>query len=334
MKIAVDAMGGDYAPADIVKGAVLGAREYKVGIIFAGQQERIKAELSKYDTSGLDIEVVHTDEYLIEGEQPAYALRTKRNASIALAAKLVKDGKAQAVVSMGPTGGVITAALMYLGTVEGISRPVIGGSFCGFTPQTVTMDIGGNIEIKAEQLLDFAIVGTVYARKLFDIENPTVALLNVGIEEGKGTSILKEGYALLKRSGLNFIGNIEGNHITDGKANVIICDGYVGNVVTKFCEGLGRTIADWFAKETKGELAESRIQQIKSELLSLTVKADTGGGGPLWAVNEAVFKGHGRSKYPEMAITIGSAKKFVELDVIRALKSELATVRSRVLSSG
>ena len=137
MKISIDAMGGDYAPADVVRGAVMAAREAGLGIILVGQQDKIKAELAKYDISGLDIEIVHTDEYLVEGEQPAYALRTKRQASIAVATKLVREGKAAAVFSAGPTGGVIAAALGILGMVEGISRPVVGGPFVAFAPKTV-----------------------------------------------------------------------------------------------------------------------------------------------------------------------------------------------------
>jgi glycerol-3-phosphate acyltransferase PlsX len=321
-------MGGDYAPEDIIKGSVIAAREYGVGISLVGPEDRIKAELIKYDTTGLEIEIVHTGEYLIEGEQPAYTLRTKRNASIAVATRLVKEGKAQAVVSMGPTGGVIAAALTYLGTVEGISRPVVGASFCGFAPQTAMMDIGGNMDCRPDQLLDFAIVGTVYARKIMGIPNPAVALLNVGVEEGKGNELAKATYPLLKKSGLNFIGNIEGNDIPTGKANVIICDGFVGNVAVKFCEGLGKTIARWL--ETRLDCNLPKNKEIINSLLSLTVPADSSGGGPLLAIDGAVFKGHGRSRYPEMAVTIGKAKAFVDADVVNALKVELSAIRRKL----
>jgi phosphate acyltransferase len=334
MKIAVDAMGGDFAPEEIIKGAVQGARESQAGIILVGPRQRIEQELAKYDISGLEIEVLHTDEYLVEGEQPAYALRNKRNASITLAVRQVKEGKAQAVISMGPTGGVITSALMILGTVEGISRPVVGGVFCGFTPRCVSMDIGGNLDCRADQLLDFAIVGTVYARKLLGIPEPAVALLNVGKEEGKGNAMLKEAFTLLKRSGLNFIGNIEGNEIPSGKANVIISDGLVGNIVVKFCEGLGKTIADWLDEELKNDLPEARIKDLRKKLLSQTIKADEGGGGPVWAVNGLVFKGHGRSRAYEMAQTVKTAKTLAEIDLVSALKEELLAVRSRLLANG
>ncbi len=330
MRIAVDAMGGDYAPEDIIRGSVMGAREYDAGIILVGPEDRINTELSKYNTAGLEIDISHTNEYLIEGEAPAYALREKRNASVAVAVKLVRDGKAEAVISNGPTGGVITSALMYLGTLEGISRPVAGGVFCGFAPRTVLLDLGGNVDCRPDQLLDFAIVGTVYARKLLNVQEPKVALLNVGTEEGKGNEVLKETYSLLKSSGLNFTGNIEGHDIPTGKANVIICDGYMGNVVTKFCEGLGSTISRWIEEKLKGDLPAARIEEITRELLSLTVKAESGGGGPFWAVNGLVLKCHGRARYPEIAKTVGNARMFVELDIISALKKEIETVRNRL----
>ena len=330
MKIAVDAMGGDYAPLEIVRGAVKAAEDYQVGIILVGPQEKIRFELDKYSTRGLDIEIVHTDEWLVEGEAPAYTLRSKRKASIALTVKMVKEGRAEAAVSMGPTGGVMTSALMILGSLEGISRPVVGGVFLGFTPQTITMDMGGNMDCRPDQLLDFAVIGTVYARKIMHIEHPAVALLNVGWEEGKGNALAKEAYPLLKKSGLNFIGNIEGQDIASGKANVIVCDGFVGNIAVKFCEGLGTRVADWLKLELSKDVSPQRLQEVVAKLLDLTVRADTTGGGPVWAVDGLVFKGHGRSQHKEVATTIGSAKMYSEIDIIGALKNELASVRQRM----
>ena len=220
MKIAIDAMGGDFAPEEIIKGTVAGARQHGVGILLVGPQERIQTELAKYDVAGLDIEIIHTDEYLVEGEQPAYALRNKRKASILLTVKLVRDGKASAAVGVGPTGGVFAAAVGVLGTLEGLARPVIGGNFLGFAPNTVVIDLGGNVDSRPDQLLDFGIIGTVFAKKWLNISNPTIALLSNGAEEGKGNEIVKETYGLYKKSGLNFIGNVEGNDIANGKANV------------------------------------------------------------------------------------------------------------------
>jgi len=327
MKIAIDAMGGDFAPAEIVKGAVRGAREHGVGIILVGPQPRIEAELAKADTAGVDIEIVHTDEYLVEGEHPAYAMRRKRNASVMVAAKLVRDGKAAAAVGVGPTGGVFAAALQAMGTLEGISRPVIGGQFLGFAPETIMIDLGGNVDSRPDQLLDFGIIGMVYARKWMNIPNPTVALLSNGAEEGKGNDVVQQTYQLFKKSGLNFIGNIEGNDIAHGKANVVVCDGFVGNVVAKFCEGLGDVIAQWLEKTLPGKLSADEASRMVAALKRATIPADAVGGGPLWGVDGVFCKAHGRSQAPEVASTIGTAKRAVEIDLVGTFKTELAAVR-------
>ncbi|MEE8353167.1 MAG: phosphate acyltransferase PlsX [Dehalococcoidales bacterium] len=329
MKIAVDGMGGDYAPEDVVTACVNGSREYGVEIALVGPQERMEAELAKHDLSGTSIEIVHAAQHLVEGENPAYALRTKRDASIVVATKLVRDGKADAVISAGPTGGVMAAALYFLGTVEGMSRPVVGGPFLGFAPKTIMMDLGSNVDCQPYQLVDFAVVGAVYAGKLLGIENPTVALLSVGAEEGKGNEQVKETYQLLKESGLNFIGNVEGYDIPTGKANVVICDGFVGNVIVKFTEALGQTIGDWLVAELKGKLPEAEITDMVGRLVLATNLADLGGGGPLWAVNGVVCVTHGRSRAPELAKTIGQAKTAVEEDLVGALTRELAAARGR-----
>ena len=281
MKIAIDAMGGDFAPGEIIKGSVTGARQHDVGIILAGPEEIIKAELAKYDTSELDIEIEHTDEYLVEGEHPAFAMRKKRRTSIMVATKLVKEGRAAAAIGVGPTGGVFAAALQVMGTLENLARPVIGGQFLGFTPETIMIDLGGNVDSRPDQLLDFGIIGTVYARKWMGIPNPTIALISNGVEEGKGNEVVRETYDLFKKSGLNFTGYVEGNDVAHGKANIIICDGFVGNVVTKFCEGLGDVVGNWLQNKLKDKLARNEIAELITALRRATIPADTVGGGPL-----------------------------------------------------
>ena len=334
MRIAVDGMGGDYAPEEIVKGAVIAAREYGVQIPLVGPADLMKQELAKHDLSGAEIEVVHASEYLMEGEPPAYALRQKRDASIAVATKLVREGKADAVVSAGPTGGVVAAALYILGTIEEISRPVAGGPFLGFAPDTLMLDLGTNVDCQPYQLLDFAIIGTVYARKMLGIADPTVALLSVGAEEGKGNEVVKESYPLFQKCGLNFIGNVEGYDIPTGKANVIICDGFVGNIVVKFCESLGKTIAGWLEENIRGKLAEEETKAIVEGLMQATNAAEVRGGGPLWAVNGVACVSHGRSRHQEIAKTIEQAKLAVEQDLVGTLKAELATARNKLKEAG
>ncbi len=330
MKIAIDAMGGDYAPEEIVKGAVIAAKEYGVDIALVGPVDIVDGELAKHDKADSNIEVVAASEYLVEGEHPAYALRQKRDASILVATKLVKAGKADAVVGAGPTGGVVASALQVLGTVEGMGRPVAGGPFLGFAPNTVVIDLGGNIDCRPDQLLDFAIVGTVYARKMLNIPNPTVALLSIGAEEGKGNEVVRESYPLFQKCGLNFIGNVEGYDIPSGQANVIICDGFVGNILVKFCESLGKTICQWLEDKVRGKLPESDVKELVNSLLLATNVADALGGGPLWAVNGVVCVAHGRSRYDDIVKTIGQAKLAVELDLVGSLKAELAAARSKL----
>jgi glycerol-3-phosphate acyltransferase PlsX len=257
-------------------------------------------------------------------------MREKRNASIILATKLVKEGRADAVLGAGPTGGVVASALYVLGTVAELSRPVAGGVFLGFAPNTVLMDLGSNVDCPPYQLLDFAIIGTVYCRKLLGIENPTVALLSVGAEEGKGNEVVKEAYPLFQKSGLNFIGNVEGIDIPTGKANVIICDGFVGNIMVKFCESLGKTIADWLEDKLKDKLPEADIKAMIHELMLATNIAEAVGGGPLLAVDGLASVAHGRSKANEIARAIGQTKKARELDLVGTLKTELAAARSRL----
>ncbi len=328
MKISVDAMGGDFAPEEIIKGSIQGAREHNVGIIFVGPENVIKAELAKNDISGLDIEIEHTDEYLEEGEHPAFAMRKKRKASIMVATKLVRDGRAEAVIGVGPTGGVFAAALQVLGTLEGLNRPVIGGQFLGFTPNSIMIDLGGNVDSRPDQLLDFGIIGTVYARKWMEIPNPTIALVSNGVEEGKGNEVVKETYNLFKQSSLNFIGYVEGNDIAHGKANVIICDGFIGNVVAKFCEGMGDVLGKWLKNELKEKLDSDSVTNLITALRRAMIPADAVGGGPLWGINGVVCKAHGRSRAPEVASTIGTAKKTVEIDLVGTFQKELAAIKS------
>ena len=330
MRIAVDAMGGDNAPADIVKGAVMAAREYGVEITLVGPGDVVSAELAKHDTNGLVIDIEPTDEYLVEGEHPAYALRQKRKASILVATKLVKAGKADAVVGAGPTGGVVASALQVLGTVEGISRPVVGGNFLGFVPNTVMMDLGGNIDARPDQLVDFAIVGSVFAKKYLKISNPRVAILSIGVEEGKGNEVARESFPLFQKSGLNFVGNVEGCDILAEKADVIICDGFVGNILVKFSEALGRTVGNWLEDQIGDKLPADDVNQLIDGIVRATNCADTTGGGPLLAVDGVACVAHGRCNAHEFCMAVGQARRVLELDLVTSLRLELADIRKRL----
>jgi glycerol-3-phosphate acyltransferase PlsX len=330
LKIAVDAMGGDYAPGEVIKGVVAAAKEPGVEIILVGPSAILHTELAKYDASQLPIRCVNADEFVKEGEPPALVLRQKRNASVIAATKLVKSGDADAVVSAGPTGAVVASALTILGNAEGMERPVVGGPMLGFSPNTVIMDFGGNVDCKPYHLLNFAIVGCVYAQKLLNIPNPTVALLSVGSEEGKGNELVKESWPLFKKSGLNFIGNVEGNDIVAGKANVVVCDGFVGNTLLKFLEGLGVAMDKWLETNLNGKLSDIEIDKLRYDLLARTVGADIMGGAPLLGVNGVAMVMHGRSQALQFTRAIGQAKVVVESGLVDTVNSELLRIKRKL----
>lgn len=324
LRIAVDAMGGDHAPREIVKGAVLAAQNGGVEILLVGPKAVIEAELEKYSSTNLPISCVEAKEVIKEGEPPALALRRKPDASVAVATRLVKSGEASALVSLGSTGAVMVSALQILGTFEGIERPVIAAAILGFAPSTVLVDLGANVDCKPQQLVDFAVLGSVLAQKFLNVVNPTVSLLSTGSEEGKGNNLVREAYLLLKDSGLNFTGNVEGNDIPLGKANVIVCDGFVGNVLVKFCESLGATIAQWLKDNLKGQLPPAKVRSLVTKLISSTDPTHIYGGGPLLGVNGVAVAGHGRSRAPEVAKAIHTAKFAVQIGLVDLLRCELS----------
>ncbi len=332
MRIAVDVMGGDHAPGELVKGAILAAEQHALEVSLVGHEAVIIQELARYNGSCSNIDIVHTDEYLVETEHPVLAIRQKRRASVVVATKLVKEGKADAVVSAGPSGGLVTAALVILGAVDGIARPLVGGPFLGFAPNTVVMDLGATVDCQPDQLLGFARIGKVYAEKLLGIENPTVALLSNGTETSKGNSAVRDAHTLFKDSGLNFIGNVEGSDIPTGRANVIVCDGFAGNVLEKFSKSLGETIAQWIEERLQNKLPRSDIEKMTRDLMRATNLADEVGGAPVWGVNGVAILSHGRSRAAEIAKAIAQAKWAVEQDLVGYLRRELAAAPERVES--
>jgi len=245
VRVAIDVMGGDYAPQEIVKGAIQAVEQDGTELILVGSEDAIHKELEQYDVSGLPVRVVNASEVVHDGESPVAALRQKPDASVLVTMRLAKEGQADAVVSMGHTGAVMVSAMEILGKLEGIKRPSAGSFLGGFAPNTIVFDLGPNADCKPRDLVNFAVIGSVVARKLLHISNPTIALLSNGSEEGKGNKLAKETYQLLKQSSINFIGNVEGNDILQGKANVIVCDGFTGNILLKFCEGLGNSTIEW-----------------------------------------------------------------------------------------
>ena len=322
-RIAVDAMGGDYAPEEIVKGAVEASRKLGVAVALVGVPADIERALQKTDTAGLPVRTVEATDLIREGEEPAFAVFRKPNCPVAVAARLVKEGEADAMVSAGSTGAAMVAALQYVGTLPGMDRPMAGGPFLGLAPKTVVLDLGANVGCQPYQLVNFAAAGTVYARIFLGIDEPTVGLLNVGAEEGKGNDMAKEAYPLLKESGLNFVGNVEGMDVAAGKVNVVVCDGFVGNILVKFCEGVGKAIGQWLAGELKGAAAAEDAERVTGRLVRLMSPATVLGGGPLLGVNGVVSVAHGSSRAEQIVGTIENTKVALESDFVGKLKAEL-----------
>ncbi len=327
VRVAVDAMGGDFAPTEIIKGAAAAAQAGQVEVVLVGQEDVIAEELRSQGIPENLMKCVHAPEVIKEGEPPATAIRQKRKSSIVIGTRMVHAGEVDAFVSAGSSGAVAAAAATYVGMIDGMERPTVGGGFSSFAPNIVLMDLGANVDCRPHQLLSFAIAGTVYARTIFHIPNPTVGLLSTGSEEGKGNEVVKEAYTLFKNSGLNFVGNIEGGDILTGKANVIVCDGFVGNILLKFYESIGDRARVWLTGKhprIKGLVGYvfDRVLPIKK----LSYEGEEEGTGILWGIDGVVRIAHGACRAEHIVHGINAARKAVESDIVSNLKREIASL--------
>ena len=330
MKIAVDAMGGDFAPREIVFGAVRAAKKYDCEIILVGDEARIREVLS-HETGWekLGVSIHHASQVIAMGEHPADAVRTKKDASVVVATRLVKDGVCDAVLSAGSTGAAVTAAQLILRRIKGIGRPAIATPMP--TPKGVTllMDSGANVDSRPEHLVQSAIMGSLYTEYVFGVRSPRVGLLNIGEEETKGNEQAKETYALLKTMRtINFCGNAEGRDVPKGNFDVVICDGFVGNVVLKFAEGLAKTILKLIKEAIKdgGILARLGALLLTPTLKKLGKRLDVTeyGGAPLLGVNGCCIISHGSSNAKSICSAIGVANDYVRSDVLGHIRDTLA----------
>ena len=298
MLIALDAMGGDQAPAEIVAGALLARAELGIQVALVGPKDVIEAELVRQGESATRFEIMNATEAIAMDEHPAQAVRTKRDASINVAMSMVKRGVAGAFVSAGNTGAVMASALMTLGRIQGIERPALGTVAPFSESGVLVLDVGANADVKPNYLVQFAQMGAVYAERVLNIKNPRVALLNIGGEETKGSELIQEVYGRLGKAGVNFVGNIEGGEVHRGKADVIVTDGFTGNVAVKVTEG----VSDFIFRELRSSLT-SKLQYklaamvLRPALVKLRDKMDpnTYGGVPLLGVNGVVMIAHGNS---------------------------------------
>jgi glycerol-3-phosphate acyltransferase PlsX len=323
MKVALDAMGGDHAPEVTVAGGVQAARELGVEVILVGPKALIEAELDKYDLSGLSLPVVHASQVIEMTDKPAEAARVKKDSSMTVGLKLIKSGEAAAFVSAGNSGGVLAAALFGLGRIQGIKRPALSTFYPTLKGRCFILDIGANTDCRPEYLLQFGIMGSAYVQRMWGTPSPKVGILSTGEEEGKGNTLTKEAYTLLKNSSLNFIGNVEGKDIPLGLADVVVTDGFSGNVVIKLSQGVARLITSILEEEIRrrpqamlGALLSQAAMRAAKERLDYTEY----GGGALLGVKGVTIVAHGRSNAKAIKNAVRMAVQAAEGGLLTAIE--------------
>lgn len=325
MLIAVDAMGGDNAPHEIIEGCIRAInRDSRVHIALVGPAETIHNLLKGKEHSRL--QVVDAPEVITNDDAPVEAIRKKRKSSMVIGMDMVKRGEAQAFISAGNTGALMAGALFRIGRIKGIDRPALAPIIPTLTGGAMLIDAGANADCKPNNLLQFALMGSAYMDRVMGVDSPKVALVNVGTEPGKGNQLTKEAYKLLEDSSLNFIGNIEARDIPSGKADVLVCDGFVGNVILKLTEGLAMSIFGQLKKEfTASTLSKIAAALLKPGLVRFRNKMDYKeyGGAPLLGVDGGCIKAHGSSDARAIENAVMKAIKFVDMKVVDRIKADI-----------
>lgn len=329
VRIALDAMGGDNAPEEIIKGAIEGLKAYpKTELLLVGQEKRIQAELEKYDYDKTAVSIVNADSVIDTNESPVAAVRTKKDSSLVVATTLVKEGKADCVVSAGSTGALFVAGTTIVKRIRGIERTPLGTVIPTAKDIAFLVDSGANVDAKPSQLVQYAKMGSLYLEKCFKVKKPRVGLVNIGVEEEKGNELTKAAYALLKEcDDINFIGNVEAREIPNGVCDVIVCDAFVGNVILKLYEGTAAALID----VVKGGMMSTLRGKIGGLLVKPGLKkalkrfdASQYGGAPFLGMNGLVVKMHGSSKYKEVKAAIGQCYSFKSQNIPELIRKNIA----------
>lgn len=328
MKIVIDGMGGDNAPQATVEGAVLASKEYGVNIVITGKQDIIDAELKKYDYDKNKIEVVNTSEIVENEDKPTLAIRRKKDSSMVVGLNLVKSKEADAIISAGNTGALLTGAVLIIKRIKGIDRPCLCPTFPSVKGEFVLVaDAGANADCKPLNLLDFALLTDVYAKKVLKRNNPKIAIANIGSEEGKGNDLVKKSFELLKsQEDINFIGNMETRDVMNNVCDIIVCDGFTGNIILKTSEGVAMSILgmlkDVMMSSTKSKIGALLMKDKLKELKNFADYSNYG-GAPFLGVNGGVIKAHGSSNAIAFKNAIRQAIEFSKANVVEEIETRL-----------
>ena len=325
-KIAVDIMGGDHAPDEIIKGCMMAIKDMNSTLVLVGKESVIKEKLSAYTYDEKKIEIVNADEVIEMGEAPVMAIRRKKNSSMVIGLKLVKEKQVDGMVSAGSTGALLTGATLLVGRIKGVERPAMAPFIPTQTGCSLLIDCGANVDAKPQYLEQFARMGTVYVEECLQIKNPKVGLVNIGTEEEKGNQLTKEAYGLLSKcEDIHFYGNVEARDIPNGLVDILVCDGFTGNVILKFMEGFGK----WLLGMIKTEF----LRNIKTKVAALFMKqgishikakfdVSTKGGAPFLGINGLVVKTHGSSKAQEIYSTLIQTEGFINDQLVDKIKAK------------
>ena len=335
MRIAIDAMGGDHAPQVNVDAAVAAAREFEIPSLLVGRASRLAKLLAESGYRGSDIEIVDAPEVVTMDDPATAAVRGKRNSSIRVAANCVRDGRAQGLVSAGHTGAAMVSAKMVVGTIEGVDRPALAAVIPNLSGHCLLLDVGANPDAKTQHFKEFAVMGSLYAQLAFGRESPSIGLMSIGEEDTKGTDRTKEAFKVLKEAGLNFIGNVEGRDVFDGNVDVIVTDGFTGNVILKVSEALGEMVEKLLREEIKKTLQASvGFLLSRSAFRSFKQRLDYSeyGGAPLLGVKGCVIICHGRSSAKAIKNAIRFAAEFSRQRVAEKIQASIAELHAREAS--
>lgn len=327
MKIIVDAMGGDNAPSQIIKGAIDAVNEYNIDVLLVGKEDIINEELKKHDYLENKVEILNANEMITNQDDPAIAIRRKKDASIVVAARALSEGLGDGLISAGSTGALLAIGLFIVKRIEGIDRAALTVLYPALNKVSLLVDAGANVDSKPEYLFQFALMGSAYMEKVLEIKNPTVGLINIGSEKGKGNQLTKETYDLLEKSNLNFVGNVEARDLPYGESDIVVCDGFVGNIVLKVSEGMASSIFDIlkeeFTKDLKSKIGASILKPALKNVKSRFDYREYG-GAPLLGTKKPIFKAHGSSDDYALKNGINQLIKFIDNDVISLIEENIS----------